>query len=506
MSQDDIFGPIDGLTDDIGGSFDTSPPKPQRPEPQPERPDPHREQGLEGDFFSLQQPETPIDEFFEDRAAPEGLNLQAEEAVNVQRAVSPNDYEMAYGGEAADQSRESFLKPRRAGDDLDDDDLDEFEALEEEGRQRGKTKQIAKTAGIGLAVGALVLGGGAWAVSTLTGGSDDEAEAGEGDRPEWASEVMDFSDGGVFNDQFADASLFSISTTGPTSWFAAGIAEFDEDELILYANSDGEEIAREDVGEYEYIVEFRHEGDPVIGVRTEEGLTAIRDDGEVETFDFDGSIVVNGDSPIIYGEDGQTQLLDFEEGLVDFEVNNSLNTVAADDGLVYQVDPEDSVLVTVDAADTTNAEEIRLDAPMEQGRFVRWAGAGHGYVGAIWGAPGADGLWLAVHDVETGDAVTVVEADDNTGYWEVGRGLSAAIIDDYAISMITGELLAVDEDLEGAYSHYAFTEDRRFFDSQQDEPAVYSEGARVLGASGTTIFVRTATGDVAAYDRQGAVS
>ena len=505
MSQD-IFGDLDTPDDAPGEGFDTTRPEPDRPAPKPERPDPHRDEGLGGDFFTDEPEETPIDEFFEERSAPEGHNLHAEDAENIRQAVSPNDYALMYGGEADDQSRESFLSRAEYDEpeDYDPDDLD-VETIGEEARERGKIKRLVKVGGAAVLGGGLLIGATAWAVSTFTGSGDD-AQATSDERPEWATELPEFAEGGEFNDQFAEAPVFSISTTGPTSWFAAGIAEFDEGELILYSNTDGEEIAREEIGDYEYIVEFRHDGDPVIGVRTEDGLTSIRDDGQVETFEFDGSIVVNGESPMIHDEDGSTHLLDFEEGITEFEVNNSLNTVGADDGIVYQVDPEDAVLVTVDAAETVNAEEIDIAAPMEGGRFVRWAGTGHGYVGIIWGAPDSEGLWLAIHDVETGEAVTAVEADDGTGYWEVGRGLTAATIDDYAISMITGEVLAVDDDLEGAYSHYAFTEDRRFFDSQEDDPAVYTEGARILGASGTTIFVRTATGDVAAYDRQGATA
>lgn len=505
MSQD-IFGDLDTPEDSPGEGFDTSRPTPHRPKPVPERPDPHREEGLGGDFFTDEPEETPIDEFFEQRSAPSGHNLDAEDAENVQQAVSPNDYALMYGGESEDHSRESLLS-RVEYDEPDDYDPDELdvETIGEQARERSKLMRTVKVGGGAVLGAGLLIGATAWAVSTFTGGGDDASAANEG-RPDWATPLPEFSEGGEFNNQFGEAAVFSISTTGPTSWFAAGIAEFtDDDELILYSNIDGEELAREEVGDYEYIVEFRHEGEPVIGVRTEDGLTAIRDDGEVETFEFDGSVVVNGESPIVYGDDS-TRILDFEEGLIDFEVNNNLNTVAADDGIVYQVDPEDSILVTIDAAETANAEEIDMEPPMEGGRFVRWAGAGHGVAGAIWGAPEAEGLWLAVHDAETGEVVTVVEADDGTGYWEVGRGLTAATIDDFAISMITGELLAVDEELEGAYSHYGYTDDRRFFDASEDTPTVYSEGSRIIGASGTTIFVRTPSGDVAAYDKQEATT
>lgn len=495
---DDIFGDIE--TPDEG--FDTARPEPHRPKPKPNRPDPHRDGGFgDGGFFDDQRPETPIDEFFEDRSTPEGLNIEAEDAEDVQHAMSPNDYALMYGGEATDQSRESFL-PKGGYDEpegYDPDDLD-VETIGEKARERTKMGRIAKVSGAVIVGGALLVGATLWGVNAFTGSGSDDAIASDEDFPQWATEAPEFAEGGQFNAEFSDAAIFSVSTTGPTSWFAAGIAELTDDgELILYSNVDGEELASVEVGDYEYIVEFRHGDSDVIGVRTDDGLTAVRDDGEVETFEFDGHLVVNGESPIVHGGE-TTEILDFEDGLTEFSVNNSLNTVAADDGIVYQVDPDEPVLVSFDATDTSNADEVDLVPPEDGARFVRWAGAGHGYAAAVWG--NGNGLWLGVHDVETGEAETFLSADDATQYWQVGRGLTAATIDDYAISLITGELLVEDDQLEGAYSHYVFTDDRRFFDASEDPPTVYSEGSRVIGASGTTIFVRTPSGDVAAYDRQ----
>lgn len=511
--SDDLFGDIEAPDE----GFDTSRPERPRPTREPQRADPHREGGFgDGGFFDTHREETPIDEFFEDRSTPEGHNLEAEDAAEVQQAESPNDYALNYGGDFQDHSRDSFLTKTspedpdgallpatsvEAPEDYDPEALD-VESLGEQARERSKLVRLATVGAAVLVGGSVLVGATMWGVNAFSG--SDDATASSEHNADWATPIPEFTEGGEFTAQFSEAEVFSVSTTGPTSWFAAGIAEFtDDDEVILYSNIDGEQLASADVGDYEYIVEFRHQGDDVIGVRTEDGLTAIRDDGEVETFEFDGSVVVNGTTPIVYSEES-TQVLDFDEGLIDFEVNNNLNTVAADEGIVHQVDPEEPVMVTIDPEDTVAAEELEMTPPEEEARFVRWAGAGHGYAGAIWSTD--EGMWLGVHDVESGDAETLLPATDATGYWQVGRGMTAATLDDYAISMITGEVLAADEQMDGAYSHYAYTEDRRIFDHDDEDPTVYTEDTRIIGASGTTVFVRTPSGDVAAYDRQGATS
>ena len=380
---------------------------------------------------------------------------------------------------------------------LEDDDDFSIEAIEKGAR---KKRNLMRGAGIStLAV--VVLGGGGYLAVSFVSGLMDSTRAETQQQyaaPEWATEVGEPVEAGVFDDLFMAAPAYTIDAQGQTYWVAAGIADITEDEFTLYSSADGEEVAEVEMGvdDFDYLVEFRHESEPVVGLRTAEGMTAVRADGEVTDIEFEGSLRVDGEAPLVYVEE-QAHRIDFEEGLVEIDINNDLSIVAADDELIYQV-TGDGTLVTIPEGEEAQAAEVDMVAPEEGAEFIGWAGAGHGYAGAYWETDSGD--HLGVHDAADGEATAYVPVE-TTGYWEVGRGLSAAVVDRYAISLITGEVLAADPQIEGAYSHYGYTEDRRFIESNNDGAYAYTEDSQVIGASGTTIFVRTATGNIDAYDR-----
>lgn len=395
---------------------------------------------------------------------------------------------------------DTHLASGEDGEDFDDgfDGDFDIESIEQGAR---KKRNRLRTTGL-LALAALVLGGGGYlGVSFVSGLLDSTREQTQQQyaAPEWATDITEPVESGSFDELFMAAPAFTIDAAGQTYWLAAGIADVTEDELTLYDSADGEEVASVELGleDFDYLVEFRHEGEPVVGLRTLEGITAIRADGEVTDIEFEGSLRTEGEAPLVY-IDQVAHRIDFEEGLVEIEINNDLAIVAADDDLIYQV-TGDGTVVTIPDGEDAEAAEVDMVAPEQGAEFTAWAGAGHGFAGAYWQTEDS-GEFLGVHDVSTGEATAYVPVETNE-YWEVGRGLSAAVVDRYAVSLITGEILAADPQIAGAYSHYGYTEDRRFFDSDAEDTYVYQEDSHVIGASGTTIFVRTATGDVAAYDR-----
>ena len=382
-----------------------------------------------------------------------------------------------------------------------DEDFD-IESIES-GAKRKRT--VKRTVALSVLAAAVIAVGG-WALyalaTSLMDSTREETEA-QYAAPDWATSVPEATDQGPFDAIFSSSPAFTVEAEGDTYWVAAGIVDVTDEELRLHSTSDGEEVGSLDYGadDFEYLVEFRHEDKPVVGLRTSEGITAIRADGETAEIDFDeGALRTEGEAPLVYIH-GTAHRIDFDEGLVEIEINNDLPIVAADDDLLYQV-TGDGTLVTIPDGSDDRAEEVDMIAPTDAAEFTGWAGAGHGFAGAYWNTD--DGDYLGVHDAETGEATAYVPVETDSR-WEVGRGLTAAVVDRYAISLITGEILAADPQIAGAYSHYAYTDDRRFFDSDDEAHYVYDEDSRVIGASGTTVFVRTATGNIDAYDRSDAV-
>lgn len=382
-----------------------------------------------------------------------------------------------------------------------DEDFD-IESIESTAkRKRTVIRTVAMSA---MAVAVIAVGG--WTLyglaTSLMDSTREETEA-QYAAPDWATLVPEAADQGSFDAIFSTSPAFTVDAEGDTYWVAAGIVDVTDEELRLHSTADGEEVGGLDYGadDFEYLVEFRHEDEPVVGLRTAEGITAIRADGETAEIEFDeGALRTEGEAPLVY-VDEVAHRIDFDEGLVEIEINNDLPIVAADDDLIYQVTGDGTVVTIPDGADD-QAEEVDLIAPTEAAEFTGWAGAGHGFAGAYWNTD--DGDYLGVHDAETGEATAYVPVETDSR-WEIGRGLTAAVVDRYAISLITGEILAADPQIAGAYSHYAYTDDRRFFDSDEEGHYVYDEDSRVIGASGTTVFVRTATGNIDAYDRSDAV-
>lgn len=391
-----------------------------------------------------------------------------------------------------------------AGSDDDDGEFAEFERVSDEHHRRGRRRRTMKVAAL-VTASAVVLGAALVGITRAVGPDSTEAQA----APEWATDVPSFEDGGSLDALLSPVETTTIETAGATSWFAAGVAEYDEasGEVSLYDLADGGQLVSVEVEGFEYFVEFSHSGGDVLGIRTAEGLTAINDQGEVEDFEFEGSLTVEGSAPLVIDEEtDETHLLDFDEGLVQFSINNDLPVVAADDrspddesAVVYQVDSSSAEIVAAPIDEPTEAVSVSPTPVSDSAEFSHFGGLGNGFAAVIWDTD--SGAYVGVHDVTTGEAESVLPIDGQ-GTWEVGRGSLVAVVEDHAVSLATGELVGHDPQMDTALGPYPVTEDRRFF----VDGAFYSEDQSVLGGTATTMFVRTPSGDVASYDRQGATS
>lgn len=389
-------------------------------------------------------------------------------------------------------------------------DTGEFEALTRSARRardQERRRHRRRRAVVTAAVLVVLVGAGAWYV--MTGTDDAPAES-----P--ATGLPDLVDTGADLREEFPMRLWDLppSEAQQLSVFSAGVLSVDEerDVLVLRTGLTGEQVAEIELGsELQWTTELRVPSEAegavdAVGVRTEDEFTVVTADGDEQRWEVpdEAEVTAMGELPLMHDQAG-VHLLDVTlEDPVLLEVNPELITGAADLGGVIQARPGEPELVQIPFEEEGESRAVSLDAPAEDLRFTKHLAVGHGHALAYWAAE-SQGFYV-VHELDDGQVTAVLETETSASEapaWEIGRGMDLAIIENYAVSLTSGELVAAWDGAEfvAALGPAAVveTEDRRHIVL---DGHVYTETDRVIGvSSGGTLWVRQPDGSVAALSR-----
>lgn len=301
----------------------------------------------------------------------------------------------------------------------------------------------------------------------------------------------------------------SAAESQQLSVFSAGVLNFNEDDEALELRAP---LTGEIVGDYSldselmWTTELRLDGIDSIGIRSEDEFGVITEDGEEQRWPVpeDAEITAMGERPLLHdGDEDYLLTLDSDEPQ-QMEINPQLITGAADEEGVLQVRSGAPEVVRIPFNGDESSERTWLMEPAEDAEFAKHMAVGHGHSITYWTA-GEQGYYV-VHSLENGEVTAVLDTETSVAdapAWEVGRGMDLALIENYAVSLATGELVAEWEegDFSIALGPAAIAEDGDRRQIVLDE-RLYTEADRVIGASSEgTLWVRQPDGSVAALSR-----
>ncbi|MDS2174322.1 hypothetical protein Q7C18_16595 [Nesterenkonia sp. CL21] len=389
-------------------------------------------------------------------------------------------------------------------------DTGEFEALTRSARRaqdRQRRKRRRRRAAVLGAVVAVLVGGLAWYAVT---GEDDA----RGDSPATASPEL--VEAGIdLRDEYS-LRLWDLppSEAGQLSVFSAGVLSVagEGETLVLRAGLTGEPVAEIELdSELQWTTELRLPGETeaavdAVGVRADGEFTVVTAAGDEQRWEIpEGSeVTAMGEIPLLHDQDGVHLLeLGSEEPEL-LEVNPELITGAADRAGIIQARPGEPEIVRIPWSEGEESTALTLETPEEGFTFTKHLAVGHGQGLSYWAAE--DQGYYVVHDLDDGAARAVLETPtpaSEAPAWEVGRGMDLAIIENYAVSLTSGELEAAWDgaDFTVALGPAAVVETDSGRHIVLDQH-VYSETDRVIGVSpGGTMWVRQPDGSVVALSR-----
>ncbi|GAA1189002.1 hypothetical protein [Nesterenkonia xinjiangensis] len=293
------------------------------------------------------------------------------------------------------------------------------------------------------------------------------------------------------------------------SVFSAGVLSFDSDEqTLLLRNALTGEIDVEYALDSELLwtTELRIDGDAAVGVRTQEEFVILAIDGIQQRWPIPegAEVTVMGELPLLHDGDEVHVLVADSEDPVRQEVNPELITGAADGEGVIQARPGEPEIVFIPFDEDESSQRTELAAPAEEADFSKHLAVGHGHALSHWMIE--EDSYYVVHTVSAGEVTAVLETRTQPAEspaWEIGRGMDLAIIENYAVSLTTGELVAAWENGEfaAALGPAAIMETDGHRQIVLDQH-VYSESDRVIGVSPRgTLWVRQPDGSVVALSR-----
>lgn len=307
-----------------------------------------------------------------------------------------------------------------------------------------------------------------------------------------------------------DTELWSIdsSKAAALSWFGAGVAYIDKKsgDLVLDDPGTGDTITTASLeSPVKYTAEFLIGDTPAIAARTEKSVIALTADGKTHTWPISGdqTVSVTGTTPMVTTADGTVHALVFgEDKPVKVTTNPQYIPAAIDASTLYEFAADRPELVAIPfGSDADDPATITLPEPVEDAAFSRHLSIGHGYAVTLWTLH--DTTVAAIHDLHDNGTVTAtVEVPDTVESWQIGRGMTTAILGTYAIDLNTGTPTSrAETDFITALGPLAVTEP----DSQRvyiRDGRASTSAHRIIGYTADDIaIIRTSDGTVTALKK-----